>query len=180
MTTDRTIEFLFLDTERCGRCGDTEAHLREAVALAAQRLGPGVTLDLRRIHITSAADAASHRVVSSPTIRVDGHDIARALLEAPCESDACACADGTPIDCRMWEWNGALYPAPPVAMLVQAIVAPPHGPPPAQAYVLPQNLARFFAADESACCTPSARESCCEPAAKSACCGPADDVCTCQ
>lgn len=175
-THSLTIEFLFLDREHCGRCRDTERNLLSAIESARSMLAErGTVTTLRSVHVTSAQQARQLGFVSSPTIRVNGHDIATRLVETTCEADSCVCADGEPIDCRMWDWEGELHAAPPVDMIARAIVDAARTEVAVQPLTaLPDNLERFFAGpgtSSNACCGAQEQASCCEPAAKADCCG---------
>jgi hypothetical protein len=81
--------------------------------------------------------------VSSPTIRVNGDDVALELCESSCGSEACTDGCGDQIACRVWVQRGREYTEPPVAMIVDAILGHVYsGPSPrprveAQSYELP-------------------------------------------
>ena len=78
-----TVDFLYLDLSTCGRCSGTGANLDTALAAVEVVLrATGARVELRRVHVTSAAQARELRFVSSPTIRVNGRDIAPAPLES--------------------------------------------------------------------------------------------------
>lgn len=156
-----TVEFLYLDREVCDRCGGTAERLEEAltrVRPALEALGLG--LDVRHIHVRTAEEARDLRFVSSPTIRVDGRDIAGAVEESECGS----CSDlagQTPVDCRQWTWRGKTDTAAPVGLIVEAILLAALGVPrdehaPVEPFAVPDNLHRFFQARENArartCC----------------------------
>lgn len=186
------IEFMFLDLTTCERCLGTDKSLEEALELTRQVLAAtGVTVTVSKIHVTSAEQASELRFVSSPTIRVNGQDVALELRESSCGSEACTDGCGDSVNCRVWAYRGQEYTEPPVPMVVEAILrqvyggtgagpaeaaAAASGPARAQGYELPENLARFFAgkesaADGAACCGPAEQQACCEPGEKDACCG---------
>lgn len=175
------IELLALDLSTCTRCLAADRSLRSALDMAGEVLeASGRLVEVERIRVESAEQAFALRLVSSPTIRVAGHDVALELRESPCGSEACTDGCGDQVACRVWVHHGREYTEPPVAMIVEAILrhadagAPPRAPAGEAPYELPQNLARFFSGRAApaggACCSPSERESCCEPAAKEACC----------
>ena len=176
------IEFLFLDLTTCTRCLGADRSLRSALEVVRALLeASGVEVEVDKIHVQSARQARALRFVSSPTIRVDGRDVALELRESSCGSEACTDGCGDQIACRVWVYRGREYSEPPVAMLVEAILrgvsggAPSGGGGEPGAYELPENLARFFAgrepAIESACCAPAEQEACCAAEAKADCCG---------
>jgi hypothetical protein len=138
----------------------------------------GVEVEIEKVLVESAEQARALLFVSSPTIRVDGRDIALDLRESSCGSEPCTDGCGDQIVCRVWVHRGREYTEPPVAMIVDAILAHVHagaassGAPGSERYELPENLKRFFAArtGPSECCSPAEQESCCEAEAKEACC----------
>jgi len=182
------IDFLYLDLSRCTRCRGTDRSLEAALAAAGDVLAAaGVKVKVRKVHIRSEAEARWWRFVSSPTVRINGVDIAFELRESSCGSEACVDGCGDQIACRVWVFGGREYTEPPVELIVDAILRRVYG----QAgdsdedkpYELPDNLRRFFAGqsatsgtDEpvaatlSACCSPAEQETCCEPEDKAGCC----------
>lgn len=173
-----TIELLAVDLSACGRCAGTSANLDAAVRTVASRLrDEGVAVVVRKLVVRTAAEAEAHRLTSSPTIRVDGRDIAGELRESGCGDcgELCGCDGG--IDCRVWVWEGREHVEAPPAMIVDAILRAARAPTPSPAAVatapfrLPANLRRFF--DGTARRADAARAggggACCGP---SPCCGP--------
>ena len=189
-----TIDFLFLDLKTCTRCVGTNANLERALASVEEVLRTtGVSLRVNKILIDSPEKARAHRFVTSPTIRVNGRDIALETKESKCDSctDLCGCSEGT--NCRVWVYRGEEYTEAPVAMIVEAILqevfrAPLPEEERAAYEEVPENLQRFFAGaaspveEEAArCCSPAKQETCCEPSAKASCCGNgAQGACGCQ
>ena len=191
--TDRLqIDFLYLDLDSCTRCRGTDASLESALAAVGDELAAnGTEVDVSRIHVESADQARALRFVSSPTLRVNGRDIALELRESSCGSEACADGCGESIACRVWVHEGREYTQAPVALVVEAILGEVEGatiqldetePVP---YELPENLVRFFAgtaaaeakaalADEPTpvdCCSAADQRSCCAAEDKAECCG---------
>jgi len=145
------IDFLYLDNEVCARCRGTEANLEAALAEVS-----GADVVLRKTLVESEEQAIRLGLTSSPTIRVNGRDLAPELRESRCEP----CGG---VDCRVWVWKGREYTEAPKAMIVEAILRE-------AAFELPENLRRIFAARGA---------SCCDPAAKASCCGTAGNRCSC-
>lgn len=147
------IDFLFLDTSACGRCSKTGANIDLALAAVADALRATATrVELRRIHVQSAEQARELRFVSSPTIRVNGRDIATQALESECGADECGCGPGA--SCRVWRYAGREYTEAPVGLIVDAVLAElyagtPRADSPLAAYELPDNLRRVFAAKDA-------------------------------
>jgi hypothetical protein len=182
------IELLALDLKTCGRCTGTDRNLEEAIeTVAGVFREAGASVEVVRHVVTSARQAERLRFVSSPTIRVDGRDIALELRESNCGDcgDICGCEGG--VDCRVWVWQGREYTEAPKAMIVDALLRAYSGGPPAEeaaAYELPENLRAYFAAlsakaeAASDCCD---RTACCEVSEKAACCGEAaSGACGCR
>ena len=139
-------------------------------------------VEVNKALVESAEQARALRFVSSPTIRVDGRDVALELRESSCGSEACTDGCGDQIACRVWVHRGQEYTEPPVAMIIEAILAHVYGGTRsrvalgcvggglrAAAEPVALLLGRA-AAEQSACCTPSEQRSCCAEAAKEECC----------
>jgi hypothetical protein len=189
------VEFLFLDLTTCTRCLGADRSLERALGVVREVLeATGVEVELDKVLVESAEQARALRLVSSPTIRVDGRDVALELRESSCGSEACTDGRGDQVACRVWVHRGLEYTEPPVAMIVDAILghvyggAPSSGASVSEPYELPENLARVFAArtgssapEQSACCSSSERESCCDADAKASCCGAGiEESCGCR
>ena len=180
-TQELVIDFMYLDLETCTRCRGTDTNLEAALAKVARVLdAAGVEVEVRKMLVASAEQARILGFVSSPTIRVNGHDIALELRESSCGEcgEACGC-DGA-IDCRVWVWRGQEYTQAPTEMIVDAILRAVYGgvdlvAAPAPVAAVPENLTRFFAGKERlaavSCCSPTEQAACCEPSQKASCCG---------
>lgn len=144
------IEFLYLDLTRCTRCRDTDRHVDEALSSVRDVLQTaGRELAVNKIHIQSEDRARELGFVSSPTIRVNGRDIALDLKESECTSCGNACGEEG-IACRVWTYQGMDYDAAPAAMVVDAVLREVYGGLPQPVTPTPtslsENLGRFFAA----------------------------------
>jgi hypothetical protein len=183
-TSEITIDFLFLDLTSCTRCVGTDQHLESALDIVRRVLDATcATVKVRKTLVETAAQARELRFVSSPTIRINGRDLAFELKESPCGCEACTDGGGEQIACRVWTYRGEEYTEAPVGLVVDAILAELYGGglgparTPDDAYELPENLSSFFAgkaqglAGETGCCGPAEQESCCAPSAKADCCG---------
>jgi hypothetical protein len=145
------VDFLFLDLETCSRCVGTgrnlEAALESVRGLVEQT---GVSFEVRRHLVDTEEMARRLRFVSSPTLRVNGRDIALELKETPCGSEPCTDGCGDGIDCRVWTHDGAEHTQAPVGLIVDALLQGIYGPERdrglATGYELPENLRRFYAA----------------------------------
>ena len=190
------IDLLYLDLEVCTRCRATDANLETALTAVQGVLeAAGAEVRVTKTLVGSEQKARALGVLSSPTIRVNGGDIALEFRESRCESEACECTagGGDPIDCRVWVYQGKEYTEAPVPMVVDAILSQVYGaaiadPPKPAPVDVPENLLRLFRSKErnkeSACCDARQQESCCEPSEKVSCCGAAKEAdaraCGCQ
>lgn len=181
------IDFLFLDLTTCTRCRGTDRNLESALDVVRDLLeATGIEVEVNKIHVKSAEQARDLRFVSSPTIRVNGSDIALELRESFCGCETCTDGCGEGIFCRVWAHRGREYTEAPVAMIVDAILRQVYAgvverQPAAEPYELPENLERFFAREaltqapaapeEASCCPPAEQRSCCDPEDKAECCG---------
>ena len=191
------IDFLYLDLNTCTRCRATDATLLEAIELRSPALAAvGVDIAMTRTHVTNAEQARQLGFLTSPTIRVDGEDIAGELLESGCDSciDSCACHGQ--VDCRDWSYEGQRSTEPPLGLILQAILraAAPHtaaGHPAADQQPplreLSDSLSRYFVGSKGAdpasqCCSTDTQADCCAADQKETCCGDRLELepCACQ
>lgn len=101
-----TIDFLYLDRSRCTRCQDTDAVLDDALAeVAADLRAASAVADVRKTHVQTDAQARHLGFVSSPTIRINGHDVAPDIIESACAACSCGCAEEG-VACRVWSYQG--------------------------------------------------------------------------
>lgn len=181
------IDFLFLDLATCTRCLGADRNLEVALSVVGDLLqAVGAEVEVNKVHVRSQEQARALRFVASPTIRVNGDDIALELRESSCGSEVCTDGCGDQIACRVWVHRDHEYSEPPVAMIVDAILRHLYGTAAAptastpQRYELPENLQRFFAGKtqpaetvesiETACCPASEQQSCCDASTKQDCC----------
>ena len=142
-----TIDFLYLDLSVCERCQGTESSLDQALEEVSGVLkSAGFDVVVNKINVISEELALRTHFVSSPTIRVNGRDIASELKESCCEECGDLCGDS--VECRVWVYEGKEYTEPPKAMIVNAILKEVYGgnqeDSPEGEYVLPENLKTFF------------------------------------
>jgi hypothetical protein len=143
--------------------------VEQAIATLQQVLAStGTVVQFHEILVESEAQAKQLRFVSSPTIRVNGHDIILETTESRCGdcSDISGSEGGTA--CRTWSYQGTTHTEAPVGMIVDAILraiyqteAVPLAP---TTIEVPQNLQQFFqdkAKQASACGGKSAVTSGC-------------------
>jgi hypothetical protein len=161
------IDFLFLDLSTCDRCLGTDRNLESALEVVREVLeATGTAVEVRKTLVETVAQARELRFVSSPTIRVNGRDLAFELKESACGCEACTDGSGEPIACRDWTYRGEEYTEAPVGLIVDVILgevyggAPRRATTPHDAHELPENLERFFAAEAPGCCGPSTARGC--------------------
>lgn len=170
------LDFLYIDLTSCTRCRGTDENLSRALdAVGSVLSSAGVVVNLRKVLVDTEEKAREHRLVSSPTIRVNGHDVALGTKESRCGSCSDLAGQGT--DCRVWSYEGADHTEAPEALLVDAILraayAPAPGAEPERYAGVPENLLRFFAAkaggDGGPCCPTSG-------SGDGTCCGAKEEV----
>jgi len=142
-----TIEYLFLDLRTCERCIGTDNVLDEVMITLTPALGTaGFEVEYNKIEMKTAEIAERYKFLSSPTIRVNGHDICKSVSENSC--GCCSNISGTDVNCRVFEYNGKTYEVPPKEMLAEAILNAVFGKIEADCsckeYKLPENLREFY------------------------------------
>lgn len=146
------VDLVVIDLSSCKRCVPTGDQLRSAVKLltpAAEALG--IELRHRETVVQTPDEARKLGLLTSPTIRLNGRDIAQDIRESTCESCGDLTENNTDVDCREWHYKGKVYSAAPLSMLVesimQAMLKIDELPPLAAAPILdlPENLKRYFA-----------------------------------
>ncbi len=188
------IELLALDLNRCTRCVGTLDHIEKAIEIIRPVLEVmEAQVNVRKIVIESEEQALQYLFATSPTVRINGKDIAFETLESECESctDLCGCDEGT--SCRVWRYRGEEYTEAPVGLVVESILreifdSSPKSIGETTVYSgVPENLQRFFRSKSDArpaaesCCSPAEQETCCEPSAKAACCDASQpETCGCH
>ena len=169
--TTQTVEvdFLYLDLTTCYRCLGSDAALDAAVEIVRPVLDMmGASIEVRKTLVETEEQARALGFVSSPTIKVNGRDIAGELIESSCSEcgELCGCAGG--VDCRVWDYRGERHTEAPTGLIVEAILAEvgPSGTarsertPEATPFVdVPENLERFFAG-KAGCCGEATDSSC--------------------
>ena len=176
------IEFLYLDLDVCTRCRGTDSNLETALRIVQEVLQASRTdVSTRKVLVDSEETARKLKFLSSPTIRINGRDIALMFRETPCDScaEACACDGG--VDCRVWVYEGKEYTEAPVPLIVSALLSEicdsqsADRPASVRPFELSENLKHFFEAKAAkkagkSCCADEEKTSCCEPSEKSSCC----------
>ncbi len=188
------IELLALDLTSCTRCVGTLDNIGRAIETIRPVLEvTGAQVNVRKLAIESEEQARQYQFVTSPTVRINGRDIAFETLESECESctDLCGCDEGT--SCRVWPYREEEYTEAPVGLVVESILREIFGSSSesvgdALAYRgVPENLRRFFRSKSAArpaaqsCCPPAEQETCCESGQEAACCDASEpETCGCH
>lgn len=142
------VEYLYLDLQTCDRCIGTDQALDEVLEVLAPALRlAGYEVKSCKVKVETAELAEHYQFLSSPTIRVNGQDICGAVRENLC--GCCGEISGTEVACRVFEYHGEIFEAPPKEMLAEAILETVFGPSKAACscggeYKLPDNLKDFF------------------------------------
>ncbi len=142
------IDFLFLDLDVCGRCRGADHNLEEALKEVSGVLeAAGYDVSVNKVNIEAKETAIKYRFLSSPTIRVNGKDIALDVKESVCKDCGDLC--GEEVDCRVWHYQGVDYNEPPKPMIINAILQEIYGENTTvesneDDYRLPVNLETFF------------------------------------
>jgi NAD-dependent dihydropyrimidine dehydrogenase PreA subunit len=141
------IDYLYLDLSSCDRCIGTDQALDEVVAAITPSLElAGYQVEYRKTGMTTAEIAKRYQFLSSPTIRVNGRDIAASVAENHC--GCCSDISNSDVDCRVFAYEGKNYEVPPKQMLAEGILRVVFGEAPAadakKQYTLPDNLRVFY------------------------------------
>jgi Domain of unknown function (DUF2703) len=158
-----TVELLAIDLSTCSRCTGSLSNVEQAIATLQQVLAStGTVVQFHKILVESEVQAKQLQFVSSPTIRVNGHDIILETTESCCGdcSDISGSAGGTA--CRTWPYHGETHTEAPIGMIVDAILRELYqneALPPAvsSAIEVPQNLQQFFQAKAQKAITAGAK-----------------------
>ena len=187
------IDFLYLDLEVCTRCTGTHKNLEDALTEVSGILqSTGIEVIVRRTLVETEEQAREQAFFSSPTIRVNGQDIALEFRESRCE-DCEECACNGEINCRVWVFQNREYMEAPKGMIMDAILRAVYGGSQQTVQELPSfkgvpdDLKRFFSGkakqrgvDATSCCRPEVYNSCCGPIEKAVCCGSSESgQCAC-
>ncbi len=145
--TKVNIDFLYLDLTECERCIGTDLILYESLLDISKLLdAAGVELIINKINVNSEELAIKYKFVSSPTIRINGHDIQMEVKENLCKSCGDLCGDE--VNCRVFIYQGNEYEVPPKAMIIEGILKEVYGvnqqKNEAVDYILPENLKKFY------------------------------------
>jgi len=117
------IELLALELNRCTRCVGTRRNIEKAIEIIGPALEVmGVQVNVETTIIESDAQARRHRFATSPTVRINGKDIALEMAESECDvcTDLRGGDDAT--SCRVWLYRGQEYTEAPVGLIVESIL----------------------------------------------------------
>ncbi len=156
-STPVVLELFMLDAPSCQPCWSAEISIHAAARTLRRLLDPAQFVVATRVVTLDSADQA-HRlgIVSSPTVRVDGHDVALEVEEEPCSS--CSDIAGTAIECRTYLWSGRRFDHAPAELIVDAALRrlveglPRAVPGPMVASTAATSVDRFLGSSASRCC----------------------------
>ncbi len=115
------IEFLYLDLNVCDQCKGSESNLDEALSDVSLLLEKtGVAVNLTKRHVKSFEQALALDFISSPTIRLNGRDVALEVEENYCSS--CSELSGDETYCRVWKFQGEEFSTAPKSLVLEAIL----------------------------------------------------------
>ncbi len=141
------VEYLYLDLKTCDRCIGTDIVLDQVVVMLKPVLELcGYDFEYKKFEMETSEIAEQYKFLSSPTIRVNGHDICQSVAENSC--GCCSDISGTDVNCRVFEYNGEHYEVLPKEMLAEAILNSVFGQVEPYyscgEYELPENLKEFY------------------------------------
>jgi hypothetical protein len=146
------IEFLYLDLNVCDQCKGSESNLEDALSDVSLLLEKtGIAVKLTKTHVESFEQALALGFVSSPTIRINGRDVALEVKENYCSS--CSELSGDETYCRVWNFQGEEFSTAPKSLVIEAILKEIYGSggkdsksqiSPEQVAKSHDNLKRFF------------------------------------
>lgn len=188
------VELLALDLSSCTRCVGTLENIERAIDTVRSVLEvTAIQVNVRKLVIESEEQARQYRFVTSPTVRINGKDIAFETLESKCDSctDLCGCDQGT--NCRVWRYQGKEYTEAPAGLIVEALLHEIGGSDRAGGGTsvfeeVPENLRRFLTSKSAeqppgteSCCPSTDQETCCASGEKAVCCGTSEPgTCGCR
>jgi len=151
-----TVEYLYLDLQTCERCIGTDRVLDEVMLTLTPALKlAGYQVEYNKTEMKTAEIAERYQFLSSPTIRINGHDVCMSVKENRC--GCCGDISGTDVGCRVFEYNGETYEIPPKEMLAEsvlrAVFGQIEGGRSCGNYELPENLKLFFEGKAHKKCT---------------------------
>lgn len=142
-----TIDFLYLDLSICERCQGTESNLDDAIkGVSTVLTAAGYDIVVNKVNINSRELANKYEFISSPTIRVNGRDIAFELKESDCKDCGDLCGEN--VDCRVWSYEGEEYTEAPKELIINSILKEVYtgvsGFQSREEYVMPDNLEKYY------------------------------------
>lgn len=134
------IDFLYIDAHAANSWQDSLSVLKTAIVELSNLLNSsGLYIKVNETPIDTAELAIAHRFVCSPTIAINGVDIAETTQSS---------IDDT--NCRVWVYKGATYSTVPKPLVISAIIKAIYGatiPAVARPFSLPPALQKFFDAN---------------------------------
>jgi len=131
------IDFLYINADSTKGWRACLSTLNEAIdELSSLLNSSGLYIEVNQTQIETIEQATTHRFVCSPTIRINGIDIAQTAHSSADDAN-----------CRVWLYNGAKYDTAPKPLILSSIIKAIYGaaiPAAESPYSLPANLQKFF------------------------------------
>jgi hypothetical protein len=131
------IDFLYIDAGSKSNWQDSLLALNESIGELTNILNAsGLYIEINQTLISTQEQAIAHRLVCSPTIRINGIDIAQTTHSTIDD-----------FGFRVWNYKGAIYSAAPKPLILSAIIKAIYGaaiPAIEHPYTLPPALAQQF------------------------------------
>ncbi|MFS0722428.1 DUF2703 domain-containing protein [Paenibacillus sp. 1P07SE] len=133
------LDMTLIDSSSCNTCLSVEDQIHQLLA-ELQPVLRRVDTDIKfeKTLVTDVEQAQTLRFKASPTIRIGGFDM------IPTKGDLLGLGE------RYWEWEGVLYPSPPAALFIDAVLrayvdSHAMADTTTDPYHMPENLKDFFA-----------------------------------
>lgn len=131
------IDFLYIDADTANRWQDSLSTLNESIVELSSLLNSsGLYIKVNKTLIDTADSAVEHRFVCSPTIVINGVDIAETTQSSIDDANQ-----------RVWLYKGAKYDTVPKPLVISAIIKAIYGatiPIIERPYSVPSNLEKYF------------------------------------
>ncbi|NCB29883.1 MAG: DUF2703 domain-containing protein, partial [Clostridia bacterium] len=94
------VAYFYLDLKICDRCIGTDKVLDEVMLVLTPALQlAGFEVTYNKIQIKSAELAKQYKLLTSPTIRINGKDLCQSVVETRC--GCCSDISGADVECRV-------------------------------------------------------------------------------
>ena len=133
------IDFLYIDADTSHKWQASLSTLNEAIVeLSGLLNSSGLYIEVNETQISTVKQAVAHRFVCSPTIAINGIDIAQTTHSSVDNAN-----------CRVWLYKGSEFESAPKPLIISSIIKAIYDaaiPAVERPYSLPINLEKFFEA----------------------------------